>query len=126
MNDIDILEEFIENYKKVQEKYKDDEIQAEIERSCYFEEVPYQAISTLIAENKELKEKELDYTTIYLSGIYDERDKWHKKIKEMIEELEEDDKYYIKANMLADSRATSRIIECLQEILDERNNTDEN
>ena len=46
-------------------------------------------------------------------------------IEKKIEELEEDDKYYIKANMLADSRATSRIIECLQEILDERNNTDE-
>lgn len=57
MNNIDVLEEFINNYKKVQEKYKDDEIQAEIERSCYFEEVPYQAISTLIAENKELKER---------------------------------------------------------------------
>lgn len=57
MNNIDILEEFINDYKKVQEKYKDDEIQAEIERSCYFEEVPYQAIETLIVENKELKEK---------------------------------------------------------------------
>jgi hypothetical protein len=32
MNNIEILEEFIKNYKEVQEKYKDDEIQAEIER----------------------------------------------------------------------------------------------
>jgi hypothetical protein len=45
---IKILEEFINNYKSVQEKYKDDEIQAEIERSCYFEEVPAQAIENLL------------------------------------------------------------------------------
>ena len=57
MNNIEILEEFIEHYKEVQEKYKDDEIQAEIERSCYFEEVPAEAIENLIKENKELKEK---------------------------------------------------------------------
>ena len=54
--DIKILEEFIKNYKEVQEKYKDDEIQAEIERSCYFEEVPAQAIEHLIARNKELEQ----------------------------------------------------------------------
>lgn len=57
MNNIEILEEFIKHYKEVQEKYKDDEIQAEIERSCYFEEVPAQAIENLIQENKELKEE---------------------------------------------------------------------
>lgn len=55
MNNIEILEEFIKHYKEVQEKYKDDEIQAEIERSCYFEEVPAEAIENLIQENKELK-----------------------------------------------------------------------
>lgn len=57
MNDIEILEEFIKRYKEVQEKYKDDKIQAEIERSCYFEEVPAQAIENLIQRNKELEEK---------------------------------------------------------------------
>ena len=37
----------------VQEKYKDDEIQAEIERSCYFEEVPAQAIQNLLKAYKQ-------------------------------------------------------------------------
>lgn len=50
--DIKILEEFINNYKEVQEKYKDDEIQAEIERSCYFEEVPAKAIENLLSRLK--------------------------------------------------------------------------
>lgn len=35
--------------------------------------------------NKELEE---DYTTVYLKGVYDERDKWKNKIKEKIEELD--------------------------------------
>lgn len=56
--DIKVLEEFIRNYKEVQEKYKDDEIQAEIERSCYFEEVPAQAIENLIKGYKELEERD--------------------------------------------------------------------
>lgn len=50
--DIKIVEEFINNYKEVQEKYKDDEIQAEIERSCYFEEVPAKAIENLLSRLK--------------------------------------------------------------------------
>ena len=61
--DIKMLEEFINNYKLVQEKYKDDEIQAEIERSCYFEEVPAQALENLLTRYKEIqltdKEKEV-------------------------------------------------------------------
>ena len=57
--DIKILEEFINNYKSVQEKYKDDEIQAEIERSCYFEEVPAQALENLIKRYKELEEENI-------------------------------------------------------------------
>ena len=69
MNNIEILEEFIKNFKEVQEKYKDDEIQAEIERSCYFEEVPAQAIENLIQENKELKvEKVLNEKILYLAN----------------------------------------------------------
>jgi hypothetical protein len=51
--DIKILEKFIKNYNEVQEKYKDDEIQAEIERSCYFEEVPAKAISNVLSEVKD-------------------------------------------------------------------------
>lgn len=51
--DIKILEEFISNYKDIQEKYKDDEIQAEIERSCYFEEVPAIQIENLLQAYKQ-------------------------------------------------------------------------
>ena len=50
-----ILEEFISNYKDIQEKYKDDEIQAEIERSCYFEEVPAIQIEKLLRAYKNIK-----------------------------------------------------------------------
>lgn len=53
--DIKILEEFISNYKDIQEKYKDDEIQAEIERSCYFEEVPAKEIETILNELERLQ-----------------------------------------------------------------------
>ena len=53
--DIKILEEFISNYKDIQEKYKDDEIQAEIERSCYFEEVPAIQIEKLLRAYKNIK-----------------------------------------------------------------------
>ena len=39
----------------------------------------------LLKENKELKEeKDVDYTTIYLKGIYDEREKWELKEKDKI------------------------------------------
>ena len=55
--DIKILEEFISNYKDIQEKYKDDEIQAEIERSCYFEEAPAIQIENLIQAYKQYEEK---------------------------------------------------------------------
>ena len=34
-----------------------------------------------------------DLTTVYLSGIYDERDRWRSKIKEKIKELDEKSKY---------------------------------
>lgn len=78
--DIKILEEFINNYKMVQEKYKDDEIQAEIERSCYFEEVPAQAIQNLLKAYKQDEEviDEMAYVmskTIRISGV-----RQHKKI----------------------------------------------
>ena len=83
MNNIVILEEFIKHYKEVQEKYKDDEIQAEIERSCYFEEVPAKAIENLIQENKELKEKYL-----LLNQINDiEKSQHRKSMKELLKDI---------------------------------------
>ena len=86
MNNIDILEEFINDYKKVQEKYKDDEIQAEIERSCYFEEVPYQAIEILIAEYKELKE-ERDIYRSQLNSAFSNGFIHKSKVEEKIEAI---------------------------------------
>lgn len=63
--DIKMLEEFINNYKLVQEKYKDDEIQAEIERSCYFEEVPAQALENLLTRYKEMAIENQSYKDYY-------------------------------------------------------------
>lgn len=60
-------------------------------------------IEKLQKENKELKEEiGVDYTTVYLNGVYDERERWELKVKAQIEELtskikyEEDDKEIIK------------------------------
>ena len=35
------------------------------------------------------KVMEEDYTSVYLKGVYDERDKWESKVKEKIKELTE-------------------------------------
>ena len=48
-------------------------------------ECEIKAIKNLIKENKELKEADL--TIVYLDGIFDERARWEKRIKEKIEEL---------------------------------------
>ena len=48
-------------------------------------ECEIKAIKNLMKENKELKESELDYTSIYLSGIFDERARWEKRVKEILE-----------------------------------------
>lgn len=40
-----------------------------------------------LKENVELKEeKDVDYTTVYLKGICDEREKWEKKVKDKLKE----------------------------------------
>lgn len=70
--DLKILEEFIRNYKEVQEKYKDDEIQAEIERSCYFEEIPAKAIENLIKGYKKLEA--INKIQEYRINVIDERE----------------------------------------------------
>jgi hypothetical protein len=87
--DIKILEEFINNYKAVQEKYKDDEIQAEIERSCYFEEVPAQAIENLIKGYKiEKLRNTLDEQSLKEAlENYISKSKAKEKIEELKKEL---------------------------------------
>lgn len=44
-------------------------------------------------ENKLKKEIQDDLTSVYLNGIYDERDRWITKIKDKIKELNEDIEY---------------------------------
>ena len=39
-------------------------------------------------KNKELENADL--TTVYIKGVYDERDKWKEKVKELIKEIDDD------------------------------------
>ena len=40
-----------------------------------------------------IKERELDYTTVYLAGRYDEKDRWKKRIREIRDKAEVMDYY---------------------------------
>lgn len=73
MNNIEILEEFI---PLLEDGYVDN-------KDCTKE---IQAIENLIIENKKIKKqmgKDLD--VVYIKGVYDERDKWKNKIRELLE-----------------------------------------
>ena len=127
MNNIEILEKFIKNYKEVQEKYKDDEIQAEIERSCYFEEVPAEAIENLIKEYKELKEHLQKYyngelfTAKQLKSIEENQKKYfiHKsKVKEKIEETNSEKLNYNEDDYWFEQEVKGYAIDKLQELLE--------
>ena len=133
MNNIEILEKFIKHYKEVQEKYKDDEIQAEIERSCYFEEVPAEAIENLIQENKELKEEleicETDLDEMTISNEHKKKEWVNKlvlnsyipksKVKEKIEELDKRKRKSQIEYSTIDELIFDKKIEVLQELLEE-------
>lgn len=111
----------------------------EIEKECLHYDVSQdeiQAIENLINKNRALealknscpaipttgiecdlkKELEEDYTSVYLKGVYDERDKWKSKIKEKIEELKENGYW----NYL-EERDLETTIDILKELLEERN-----
>ena len=83
------IEGFIKNFNDVQEKYKDDEIQAEIERSCYFEEVPAKAIENVLKELKN-KNEEIEISDQLIERQYLEIDnlkselETYKKIAELM------------------------------------------
>ena len=111
MNNIEILEQFIKHYKEVQEKYKDDEIQAEIERSCYFEEVPAEAIENLIQENKELKEKNSRIKSLDYTALAEEMEMGLWMSKADVEE------YYIPIESLNDYIEKSELLEILKQRL---------
>ena len=78
-------------------------------------ECEIKAIKNLIKENKELKEADL--TSVYLDGIFDERARWEKRIKEKIEEL--NFKLAEDANGKIDATYNIRFtIQALQELLE--------
>ena len=98
--DIEILKEFIKNYNEVQEKYKDDEIQAEIERSCYFEEVPAQAIENVL---KALEGKDcVIETQAHNEEVYEE----------LVEKLEKELETYKKIAYFLGARYWLKDYEC--------------
>ena len=75
--DIKTLEEFIKIYEETQKRYKDDEIQAEIEKSCYFEEIPYKEMKNLLQDYK--KKKQINEEHRKINGELREKVKEKKK-----------------------------------------------
>lgn len=74
-------------------------------------------------ENGELREEverleNADLTILYMNGFYDAEKKWKNKIKEIIEELEKQEDWYIENKSLDDLYGK---IDILQELLEERN-----
>lgn len=75
MNNIKVLEEYLD---------KQDRKFVSEHRLMILEAIEY-----LIKENKELKKqmgKDLD--VVYIKGVYDERDKWKSKVKELAKKYE--------------------------------------
>lgn len=65
-------------------------------------------------EIEELKNNELDYTTIYMNGVYDGEKKVKDKIKEILKELDEFDENFFNARSLKEATKNS-----LKELLEE-------
>lgn len=86
MNNIEILEEQIKHWKDL---IKTTEISSPVYTWIKVDKLEEKtiALENLIQENKKLKEqmgKDLD--VVYIKGIYDERDKWKNKIRDLITE----------------------------------------
>ena len=80
-------------------------------------------------ENGRLRDKikeleEIDLTTVYMDGIYDERDKWKIKVKKKIVEIIQNSSHF---NMISPLNYDKKYYETrfavdkLQELLEERN-----
>lgn len=94
-----------------------------IETQAYNEEVYERTFERLEKENKELKEeKDANYTTVYLKGIHDEREKWELKVNAQIKELKEKQKSNKNYNMAdwEDNDVYTEIILNLQDLLEKR------
>ncbi len=90
------LEEAIQILNEIQESNRTWMLQT-TEKNCeklYLRDI--EAIETVLKELETLKEKELDYTTVYMNGVYDEQAKWKKKIEKYLAEETEKYKVYKK------------------------------
>lgn len=131
MNDIEILENMVQQYKSA--NFPKAQLLKKIEERIYKHEII--AIENLIQRNKDLEQiekehkeengrlrdkikelEEIDLTTVYMDGIYDERDKWIINIKEKIK------KYNKQRETTDDKEIYYRLvdyIDILQELLEE-------
>lgn len=75
------------------------------------------SLRNLINRNKELEE---DYTSVYLKGVYDERDKWKSKVREKIEEYKNMLKTCNKAKDIERIKAINERILELEELIERR------
>jgi len=75
-------------------------------------------------------DKDIDYMTIYIDGVYDERHKWREKIKGLIKNLKqkielcekkEKDSAYFQENWDETKIKCENQIEILRELLDNEN-----
>lgn len=74
----------------------------------------------VLKENKELKEEiGVDYTTVYLKGVYDEREKQQKEIKDKIEELKQKEESDFRSYGFAVEAHLA--LQVLQELLERKN-----
>lgn len=111
------IEHILEDYKRVLEENK--LAKQTLITQCNVADERNQ----LLKENKELKEENnVDYMSVYLKGIYDEREKWERKIKTQIKELEEKQKSNKNYNMAdwEDTDVYTEIILNLQDLLERR------
>lgn len=125
------LQDFINEYDRVQELCKRNPIQAEIERSCYFEEVPADAIKWALREIKRLQIYDcLEYQK-YLYGYIEEnyipKEKVEKKILQAIEKLEKENQSLKnrcaslkKENKLLKQNFEKAVLEKMEELEEDR------
>lgn len=110
MNDIEILENLEKyiSFANKQENFSHDtdykwhkELASMIENLIQRNKNLEQIEKEHKKENGRLRDKikeleEIDLTTVYMDGIYDERNKWKIKVKEKIEELNKEEKKALK------------------------------
>lgn len=121
------VRDLLDLYNK--EKEKNDSISIQYEKVVDKLEALEQIEKEHKEENGRLRDKikeleEIDLTTVYMDGIYDERDKWKIKVKKKIEEIIQNSSHF---NMISplnydkEYYETRFAVDKLQELLEERN-----